>query len=307
MEWDGITTMESKWNNGTEGDKGNIDLIPPINLLGTSHTKTRNMVFTDFHESVEWAEDQMMYLGYGNEVCPTTGKKHRQGVVVWKSPCSIAAKAKKWGCYFSTMKGTLKQAITYCQKEGDYHEWGRIPAPGTRTDLNVLAGEIRQGKSVQTILDDNPGIYHFYKRTLNDIEDGVMRNKFRTEMTIGMWIYGPTGSGKSHYALRDYHPDTHFLYRDDNGWWDGYRGQETVVINDFRGGIKYSEMLQLVDKWPYFVRRRNREPMAFLAKKVIVTSSVRPEECYSNVYGNDSIEQLLRRFNVLTMDEVNDM
>jgi len=265
------------------------------------------MVFTDFHESVEYVEDQMMYMGYGNETCPTTGKKHRQGVVIWKSPCTIAAKAKKWGCYFGSMKGTVKQAVAYCKKEGDYHEWGRIPAPGTRTDLSVIARQIKEGKKVDDIMRDDPNVYHMYKRTFKDIEDYEMRQKFRTEMTEGIWIYGPTGSGKSHYALRDYTPSTHFLFRDDNGWWDGYQGQDTVVINDFRGGIKYSEMLQIVDKWPYFVKRRGREPMPFLSKKVIVTSSVRPEECYSNVYGNDSIDQLLRRFKVYTMDEINDM
>ena len=61
------------------------------------------------------------------------------------------------------------------------------------------------------------------------------------------------------------------MWKDDNDWQDGYTGQETVIINDFRGGIKYAVLLQLIDKWPAFVSRRGREPAPFLAKHVIIT------------------------------------
>tara|TARA_B100000787_G_scaffold135122_1_gene103893 strand:+ start:1635 stop:1814 length:180 start_codon:yes stop_codon:yes gene_type:complete len=47
-------------------------------------------------------------------------------------------------------------------------------------------------------------------------------------------------------------------------------------MNDFRAELKYNDMLNLIDKWPYTVPRRGREPAPFLAKAVIVTSSCHP-------------------------------
>jgi hypothetical protein len=119
-------------------------------------------------------------------------------------------------------------------------------------------------------------------------------------MTKAEWIYGSTGTGKSHYAFNNYSPDTHYLYPNDGGWWDGYTGQEIVIINEFRGGIMYSELLELLDKWPKTVRRRGREPVPFLAKLVIITSSLHPKNIYQGVLEkDDSIDQLLRRIKVI--------
>lgn len=75
-------------------------------------------------------------------------------------------------------------------------------------------------------------------------------------------------------------------------------GQETVIINEFRGGILFSELLELVDKWPKQVRRRNREPLPFISKNVIITSALHPKDVYHNISENDSFAQLERRFEI---------
>ena len=95
------------------------------------------------------------------------------------------------------------------------------------------------------------------------------------------WCYGETGTGKSHRAFANYHPDTHYNVPDDNGWWDGHKGQETVILNEFDGQIPCNEPLKLIDKLPYHVRRR-RAPAPFISQHVIVTSLLRPEQIYQN-------------------------
>ena len=117
-------------------------------------------------------------------------------------------------------------------------------------------------------------------------------------MTTCEWIYGESGTGKSQYAFKDFNLDTHYKWKHDNGWWDGYKGQETVIIDNFRGQIPYDQLLQLIDKFLYKVSRRGREPTPFLAKHVIITSILNPKDIYYNRYKEESLAQLYRRIKI---------
>lgn len=190
----------------------------------------------------------------------------------------------------------------YCSKDGKYKEFGEKSNQGARTDLDKVKQEIIDGKKVDEIVMEDPFFYHQYGRTLHKIEDLRMRKVFRNHMTEGLWIYGKTGTGKSEYAFTDYTPETHYVWKYDNGWQDGYTQQDIVIIDEFRGQIPFSELLMLIDKHPNAsVRRRGREPMPFVSKKVIITSSMRPEEVYYNLSANDKIEQLLRRIKIIEL------
>lgn len=240
------------------------------------------------------------YLIIGKEIAPNTGTPHLQGLICFVNARSWNSIKKLYKWHVEPIKGTIEQNITYCKKEKNFIEFGTAPSQGKRTDLDEVKKKIVNSEvTVDQIVIDHPTLYHQYGRTLNKIEDIVMRKKYRTEMTKGIWIYGPTGTGKSHEAFENFTPETHYVLPNDNGWWDGYTQQDTVIINDFRGEIKYNDLLNLVDKWPYYVKRRNREPMPFVSKLVIITSSLKPEDIYKNRCQEDKIEQLLRRFEII--------
>lgn len=249
------------------------------------------------------------YIVFAEEI-GDSGTPHIQGYVEWPSSKKFTVmKRLNPRIHWESRKGTAAQAADYIRdpkppkiKGVNLFEDGDISNQGERADLNKIKDEILAGKRVDDITIENPIIYHQYGRTLNKIEDLVMRKKFRTEMTQGIWLWGATYVGKSHAAFENYHPDTHYNVPKDGNWWDAYTQQETVIINDFRGEITYGEMLNLVDKWPHTVRRRNREPMPFTSKLVVVTSSLPPEEVYYNLAENDTLEQLLRRFVVTKME-----
>lgn len=262
------------------------------------------------------------YLVIGYETCPTTGTPHLQGY--WEGPQIRWEKIKKILPRMSfeprCKDATSKRASDYCKKgeqtkeewkklqelgpnfglNAKFEEYGELSKPGKRTDLDIIANQIATGvTNVSQILTTEPETYHQYGRTLEKLEELANKKKYRTWMTECEWITGPTGAGKSHRAFEGYNPDTHYVHNlEDNGWWDNYDGQEIVIINDFKGEIKYGTMLQLVDKWPYTVKRRNRAPVPFLAKKVIITSIMKPEDCYFNLHSKDGIEQLMRRISV---------
>lgn len=273
-----------------------------IENLSDSRSRSRNFCFTSFDvEKPKFDEMTMKYLCFGSEIAPTTGTHHWQGFVCWKNAKTISACKKNLinnGRVF-IIKGTLKQNEEYCTKEGKFEKFGTLPNQGKRRDLIELKDALINGETtVEEILIENPETYHQYGRTLEKIESIAQRSNFRTEMTKCDWIYGTTGTGKSEEAFTGYDPNTHYLWSDDKGWWDGYKGQEVVIMNDFRGEIPYNFMLQLVDKWPVNVRRRNREPVPFTSKKIIITSSLKPDEIYHNRNDEDKIEQLLRRITI---------
>lgn len=243
------------------------------------------------------------YLIFGLEVAPTTGTKHIQGYIYFDEAKSMSATKKVLGdkkVHLTAAKGNADQNKTYCSKDGEFYEHGRKPEQGMRNDLTGLRDMIVEGKkTVEQITMENPMAYHQYGRTLEKLEDITQRSKYRTEMTKCRWITGGTGSGKSHEAFKNFSPDTHYvLNTEDKGWWDGYNGQETVIINDFKGEIRYGQLLQIIDKWPYSVPRRNRQPYPFTSKEVIITSINKPGDIYHNLSKGDGIDQLLRRIDI---------
>ena len=269
--------------------------------------KSRNFTFTNFNLDFDYQLfEDLKYVRWGVEKCPTSGRMHHQGWCSFKNQRSGGKRALAGigkivggGAHVEVMLGSLAQNEQYCKKDGQYFEIGEAPKQGERTDILAQVDRIKAGTSVETIAMETPMMYHQYGRTLEKIETIAKRKRYRTEMTVGVWYHGPTLAGKSHLAFEGFDPDTHFVKCLEDQWWDGYEGQETVIINDFRGQITYSEMLTLVDKWPHSVRRRCREPTPFVAKKLIVTSSLPPDEIYTKRAELDKLEQLVRRFTIV--------
>lgn len=236
----------------------------------------------------------------GKEIAPTTGTPHIQGFIYFKNVQPIASVIRLIsGAHIEPMKGTPIQASDYCKKSGEYETGGECPENGRRTDLEEVYRMVNDGMDLDDIVLQNPDAYNRAHRVLHRLEDIQLRRRKRTDYTQGEWIYGTTGTGKSEYAFSH---ENAYAYPYDNGWWDGYRQQETVVIDEFRGQLPFNELLRMVDKHPnYFVRRRCREPMPFNSKKVIITSSLPPWVVYGNLMTGDSLEQLFRRFEVFEL------
>lgn len=250
------------------------------------------------------------------------GTPHLQGYMEFSTQKRLTTiKTIMPRAHIETRKGTANEAVVYCKKgEQPKEEWlalgpngpnygknakfteqGEVSQQGSRRDLELLQREINDGTlTVQQIRQENPMIYHQYGRTLNQLEDDRMETVFRTERTQGFWLWGGTGAGKSHVAFKGFTTETHYVWKlNDNNWQDGYKQQETVIIDDFRGSINYDEMLRMLDEHPnYTVPRRGRPPIPFTSKRVIITSSMPPEDVYNKRNERDSIEQLKRRVHI---------
>ena len=109
-------------------------------------------------------------------------------------------------------------------------------------------------------------------------------------------FWGPTGTGKSHRAwseagLQAYPKDP--LTK----WWCGYQGQESVIVDEFRGIISIAHLLRWLDRYPVTVETKGgTRPL--LASKFWITSNIHPELWYPDL-DQETRAALLRRLNVV--------
>lgn len=251
------------------------------------------------------------FLAYGLETCPTTQRKHHQLYMYFENPKSIGEKTlgkmgKMFGkthCRVAPMRGTFKQNEEYCSKESTLVKLGKEPSQGERSDIKEIVQAIADGKTnTDELLMENPMIVHQYQRIFDYAWKLRLRGQFRKWMTKGIWYWGKSGAGKSRKAFENFHPNTHFVKVLEEKWWDGYKGQETVIFNEFRGdAMTLHYLFALVDMYPMQVSWRNREAVPFLAKRVIITCIKHPKEIYSMALGEggESWEQFERRFEVI--------
>lgn len=270
---------------------------------------------------------------YGEENT-TTGRPHLQCYVEFKHSVRASTLRRALpGLHYENRQGTPKVAAGYCKKGTDAPEidvdpefpeqqgvgwdhffdhpsptwrgaeFGEISVQGNRSDLNTLVQQVINSETtVLNILEHNPIAYHQYGRTLLALQDVVDNRTRRNWMTRGIWLAGPTGSGKTRYVWDNHPHDDIYVYNaNDRGWWDTYQGQSVVLIDDFRGSLSFSDLLRMVDRYPYSVPRRGRQPTQFLARIVYITSPLLPHQVYHNLAQHDSLEQLYRRFRVEMM------
>lgn len=270
--------------------------------------QSRRFCFTSYNdEPPVWDTTTMGYLCYQRESCPSTGRRHWQGYCEMLKKTTIGRMQKISKCSWLVCRGTGEQNRTYCSKsdsseEGSWMEHGTMFKQGQRTDLEGVAEAIRGGASVDSIAEQQPHLFHQYGRTLERLETVRRKKAKRTHQTFITWIHGSTGTGKSR-SLADrianegrdianayWHPVS------DRDWWDSYEQQEDVILDDFRGEIKFQVLLKLADWHTTHVSRRGLAPIPFISKHIWITSCSSPERVYAGVCDDtERLDQLRRR------------
>lgn len=237
------------------------------------------------------------YVVIGYETCPTTKKKHIQGFINLRSRIRFKAAKTLLGerAHIERARGSDSDNRKYCTKGGDYIEDGSPQQQGQRNDLANCAQAIAKGFSLKRVAEEFPTQYIRYERGIRAYRDIICPPPERSTKTIVSVCVGKPGTGKSHFCREQTlksGEETYYKPRGD--WWDGYRQQPNVVIDDFYGWIKYDELLKICDKYPYRVPVKGSFEV-FNSTRIYITSN----SYVSDWYKFEGFEQdaILRRLN----------
>lgn len=114
-------------------------------------------------------------------------------------------------------------------------------------------------------------------------------------------FWGRTGLGKSRRAWElagwsAYPKDPRTKF------WDGYRGQRNVVVDEFRGDIDISHLLRWTDRYPVIVEIKGSSTI-LLAEEMWFTSNLHPRDWYPNI-DPPTLDALLRRLQIVHFDQL---
>lgn len=148
------------------------------------------------------------YIAYSHEVAPTTGTPHLQGYVSFHSAKTVQAVRKLLpGCHISVMAGSIAQNDAYCSKAATLVHRGEKPISN---DNKGRAEQLRWQRARELAKTGNfdeidADIYIRCYSTLKSIAKDHMKKPQPCDVKC-FWIYGPTGTGKSH-AVETTYPD----------------------------------------------------------------------------------------------------
>lgn len=214
-------------------------------------------------------------------------------------------------CRFSTLKskfpsahiekalGTSQQNRDYVAKEGKwaedakgetsipgtFEEWGEMPVEhqGKSKEADRILELIKDGATDLEILDSVPGAL----KIMDKVERA--RSLYRDAQFASTWrdvkvtyIFGKTGSGKTRSVMEAYGYGQVYRITDYKHPFDNYGGQDVIIFEEFRGGLKHGDMLNYLDGYPLLLPCRyfNR-PACFT--KVFIITNLPPDRQYENV------------------------
>ncbi len=263
----------------------------------------RNWVFT-INTATESDIDRLTkveckFVMYGVEKAPDTGTPHLQGFILFRERKRFSGVKKLFPrAYLSPMKGSFEQNEAYCSKE-DLSPYIRGLAPKSKTEIGDAeknrwqqARESAETGELESIPSD---IYIRYYRTLKEIKKDhmVVPDDLDGGVTTGHWFYGPAGAGKSRKA-RDLYPQAYLKMC--NKWWDGYQGQEHVLIDDFdKNHAVLAHHLKIwADKYA-FLGENKGGAVAIRPKSIVITSQYSIDEIWED---EETRQAMRRRFKV---------
>lgn len=224
-----------------------------------------------------------------------SGTRHIQAYVELHRPARISQVQRLFGegakPHCEPRRGTRDQAREYTRKEES-----RVDGPfevgiwaaggaGARADVAALVDMAKSGKSVVDAWEAFPGEMMrlhrgFAAARLAYASAGEFGARKQPRVVV---LFGDSGTGKTTEAERLAAEHGGAIYRKEPGdWWCGYDMHPVVIIDEFYGGIRYSVLLRVLDRWNCSVQPKGGS-VPFCGELIIISSNKHPSDWYSSV------------------------
>lgn len=269
--------------------------------MAAEDKRSRSYIFT--WNNPEWDVDKLAekfgmtdYIIIGEEV-GNSGTFHYQGYVEFKNARTIHGLKSRIhrGIHWEPRMGTPTQAAGYIKNNPDkpnpiFKEWGVLPGvSGARNDIKSMVEMINEGYSDADIL-----LQHGDKalRIMGCLQKAraAMNTKYRDwEMRVDI-KWGPKGSGKTSSVYEEFGYEQ--VYAKMPGkWWDGYKGETVVLIDDFdpldMEDMSFAYYLKLLDRYPLRIEMKGGS-CQFVSRVIVITSNFNPEEWFMGRANRDA-------------------
>lgn len=212
-------------------------------------------------------------------------------------------------------RGNKAEAEAYINKTGKYEEKGETilakaqigeirDNQGQRTDIQLIRSAIDDGMNWQQVVRLND---RFYDSRMTAMIKNMYFDKRKQETPLKRsvnvhWLVGLPGSGKTGIVFQlaeQYGEDDIFIVSDYQAPFDGYAGEKVIVLDEFRGQMAYSTLLDITEGYRKQIHCRNANALS-LWNEVYITTVKTPEQVYAKMIDkeeadSDPIGQLLGR------------
>jgi len=262
----------------------------------------------------EWIQDKETRTGAVAYCISGKGLRHLHMVLEDSNMARFTAVKKLYPkAHMQVTKGTKEQAENYIQKKGKFAEsdekviyvarHGQIKGvQGQRKDFEIIEQMLLERKTPREIMSVNFSYRRYEKMIKSAYYDQRKKDTpFLREIKV-FWHVGESGSGKSYVAKEiadDRGEDFIYMYVDySNGGLDHYNGEPILFMDEFRGQIPYTVLLNMLQGYKVQAHARYANVVP-LWDEVHITSVLPPEEVYRKMVEEnknlDTLEQLKRR------------
>ena len=182
------------------------------------------------------------------------GTPHLQCVYVFKKAMTFKGLKKLMPRANLQKCKSLTHAWNYCIKEGNFDIVDNR-TQGKRNDLEQFAEKIKAGQTDKELATAHPVAYMKFHKGKDALRAALNTKPPRTEMTSCVYVWGPSGYGKSTVVKNEegITPESFIEY--DGKYWSDYHGTDAVVLDDIDlHDIKRSMFLKMINHVPWKVR-----------------------------------------------------
>lgn len=270
-----------------------------------------NYTDVELAKCISFADEKCQYACIGKEV-GSTGTPHLQIYFQMKTSYSgQSIKNQTSKRMWTGIANDPNKSRKYCQKEGDYSEFGTFmdtviaKAKGQakggavqKAKFDALNKSIDDGMTLDQIRHNHSELFFKHRPAIiHAMKDANIRHARKTKSCVHVYV-GPPGVGKTK-TCHEFAGSGAYWQASKNGmWWDDYDGRQNIILDDFNGQIPFWYWKRLTDFTPMNLEVKGGMIGLYGSPTIFITSNSHPKDWWKEMSQFD-LGALYRRIHVL--------